>query len=63
MKGGTTMKKTYMSPLVKQEYAQASHMQASSGINSNNGIGYGGIDNDGSKEPSVKEFLWDDADE
>lgn len=32
-------------------------------INSNNGIGYGGVDKYGDQEPSVKEFLWDDAPE
>ena len=38
-------------------------MLAQSGINSNNGIGYGGVDTGGDKEPAAKEFLWDSSEE
>jgi len=54
------MKKAYIAPFMKQEQAECCTMMAVSGINSNNGIGYGGIDKYGDQEPSVKEFLWDD---
>lgn len=48
---------------MKQETAECCSMLAQSGINSNNGIGYGGIDTDGDKEPAAKEFLWDSSEE
>ena len=54
------MKKKSVCPLLKQEEAECCQMLALSGINSNNGIGYGGVDRDGDQEPSVKEFLWDE---
>ena len=54
------MKKAYIAPFMKQEQAECCTMLAVSGINSNNGIGYGGVDKYGDQEPSVKEFLWDD---
>ena len=44
------------------EQAEASQMLASSGV-TGGGMGYGGVDNSGDKEPSVKEFLWDDSEE
>ena len=50
-----------MTPCMKQEMAECCSMLAESGINSNNGIGNGGIDT-GGNEPSAKEFLWDDSD-
>lgn len=54
------MKKVYMTPCMKQEMAEFCSMLAQSGVNSSNGIGYGGIDNNGNKDPEVKEFLWDE---
>lgn len=54
------MKKIYMTPCMKQEMAECCSMLAQSGISSNNGIGYGGVDDSGDKEPAVKEFLWDE---
>lgn len=53
------MKKRYIIPCVKQETAESCTMLAAS-INSNKGIGYGGVDNSGDKDPCVKEFLWDE---
>lgn len=48
---------------MKQETAECCTILASSGgVISNNGIGYGGVDN-GGNEPSVKEFIWDDSEE
>ena len=32
----------------------------SQSIKGNKDIGYGGIDNNGDKDPEVKEFLWDE---
>lgn len=58
-----TMKKIYMTPCMKQETAECCSMLAQSGISSNNGIGYGGIDTGGDKEPAAKEFLWDNSEE
>ena len=56
------MKKIYVIPRVKQETAECCTILASSGgVIGNNGIGYGGVDDSGDKEPSVKEFLWDDS--
>jgi len=49
-----------MTPCMKQEMAEFCSMLAQSGVNSSNGIGYGGIDNNGDKDPEVKEFLWDE---
>lgn len=57
------MKKTYIAPLIKKENAECCTILAGSEIISNNGIGYGGIDNDGGKNPEVKEFLWDKTDD
>ena len=57
------MKKTYIIPLMKQEQAEASQMLTVSGIDTNKGIGYGGVDNNGDIEPCVKEFLWDNSEE
>lgn len=55
------MKKNYVCPLVEQEEAECcTSMMAVSVVISNNGIGYGGVDNEGDQEPSVKEFLWDE---
>lgn len=55
------MKKNYVCPLVKLEEAECcTSMMAASVVISNNGIGYGGVDNDGDQKPSVKEFLWDE---
>ena len=54
------MKKIYVCPLMKQEEAECCTMVALSGISSNNGIGYGGVDKSGDEEPAVKEFLWDE---
>lgn len=52
------MKKTYICPLIKQEKTECCAMLASSLISSDNGIGYGGVDEDGSHDPQVKEADW-----
>ena len=54
-------KKNYVCPLVELEEAECcTSMMAVSGVISNNGIDYGGIDEDGDLEPSVKESRWDE---
>ena len=52
------MRKTYICPLIKQEETECCAMLASSLISSDNGIGYGGVDEDGSHDPQVKEADW-----
>ena len=58
------MKKLYITPLMKQEQAEASEILASSGVGSDIGIGYGGVDTGGTLDPSVKTIndvnVWDD---
>lgn len=49
------MKKIYSVPeMVEADLMQVSMLAGSRGVTSNNGIKYGGIDTDGSKDPSVK---------
>ena len=43
---------------MKQETAECCEILASSGVIGNNGIGYGGIDNNGDMDPSAKESNW-----
>ena len=53
------MKKTYIIPNTSINLALAEQMLAeSTGVISNNGIGYGGVDTDGDQDPSVKESDW-----
>ena len=56
MKGETTMKKIYKSPDCIIMHLQGLQMiSASDGVTSDNGIGYGGVD-DGTHEVDTKEF-------
>ena len=48
------MKKTYTNPKMRVLQLQGEKVLAASGVTSNNGISYGGIDEDGTKDPSVK---------
>ena len=41
---------------MKQEQAEASEILASSGVGSDIGIGYGGVDTGGTLDPSVKKI-------
>ena len=50
-----TMKKTYIIPVVGVVATQCELPLAGSGVASNNGIGYGGVDTDGTLDPEVKE--------
>ena len=54
------MKKTYIIP--ETTFVIVSHempLAGSPGVTGNNGIGYGGVDTDGTIEPSVKENPFD----
>ena len=60
------MKKTYIIPYTCITEAEPDQILSTSGIISNNNdinIGYGGVDTDGSQDPSVKEgnfdYEWD----
>ena len=60
------MKKTYLQPLtevVKME--TVSFICGSQDVKSNNGIGYGGVDDDGEKDPSARRRnnVWDEEEE
>lgn len=52
------MKKTYIQPCIEDMQAEAAQMLAAS-VTGSNGIGYGGIDSDGSLDPETKEDEWD----
>lgn len=57
------MKKTYMKPVIDIDGMEAETIIcASQGVTSGNGIGYGGVDENGSKDPaSRREFsVWDE---
>ncbi len=49
------MKKTYINPSLKALQLQAEKVLAASGVIGSNGITYGGIDEEGSKDPEVKD--------
>ena len=55
------MKKTYIQPGTEALTLTQEEMLAQSGVKSNSdyGITYGGVDTDGSKDPSVKEDVFD----
>lgn len=58
------MKKHYIQPtMTKQEFETISLLSAS-GVKSNNGIGFGGVDNNGSADPDANSNsdLWSDED-
>ena len=58
------MKKRYISPdSIILNLQVAKMISTSNDVSSNNGIGYGGIDTGGDKEPAAKEFLWDNSEE
>ena len=53
------MKKIYIAPNMKAMQMEAENVLAGS-VLSNNGIGYGGIDTEGTKDPSVKANIFDE---
>lgn len=57
------MKKTYIIPETFSVRMQGEQVIAASGVTSDNGIGYGGTDEKGEKDPEVKRNyynVWDD---
>ena len=57
------MKKEYRNPVIDVLECMTEQMIAASGVDSNNGIGYGGIDDDGSMNAETRmlfnDFLLD----
>ena len=51
-------RKAYIQPCMEELQAQVTEMLAGS-ITGNNGIGYGGVDANGSVQPETKESDWD----
>ena len=48
------MKQTYITPLMSAVRLHGEGLIAVSGVSSNQGIGYGGVDQNGTVEPEVK---------
>ena len=48
------MRKDYISPTLHSHRCDVATMLAASGVTSDKGIGYGGVDADGDKDPSAK---------
>jgi hypothetical protein len=61
MKENMEMKKTYISPVTNVTEIELENMITASGVTGNNGIGNGGVDEDGSLDPDAKEYdgYWD----
>ena len=60
------MKKTYLQPLTMVVMMGTQTIVcASKGVTSGKGIGYGGVDEDGEKDPSARRRrdVWDDEEE
>ncbi|MBQ8066063.1 MAG: hypothetical protein IJ200_10465 [Prevotella sp.] len=59
------MKKGYMTPTTMMVAVGTEMLLAGSGVQSDNGISYGGVDEDGSKEPGARRRrnVWDGEDE
>jgi len=55
------MKKTYINPVAKYLSVEEESILAASGVTSNNGIEYGGVDTEGTLDPSVKENVFEDS--
>ena len=57
------MKKTYLSPSMRVTETQHELPLAASGVTSDLGIGYGGVDSNGTQEADVKDdafsFTWE----
>ena len=60
------MKKKYLEPTIESIHVEATMMICgSNNISSDIGINYGGVDEDGTKDPSSRKYnnLWDDQEE
>lgn len=56
-------KKIYIVPAIAEEAVLTEQLLADSGVSSDNGIGYGGVDTEGEKDPSSRRDAWDDLEE
>lgn len=56
-------KKIYIVPAIAEEAVLTEQFLADSGVSSDNGIGFGGVDTEGEKDPSSRRDAWDDLDE
>ena len=54
----TTMKKTYVTPMCDSTWMDAEEMVAVSGVESDTGIEYGGVDVDGNQDPETRTLLF-----
>jgi len=54
------MKKAYINPIAELVSVEEETFMATSGVTGGDGIGYGGVDTDGSIEPSVKESIFEE---
>lgn len=58
------MKKTYMQPQIEEAIAETEAFICGSQGVYGNGIGYGGVDSSGGKDPESRHaILWDDDDD
>ena len=59
------MKKKYLQPSVSMDNMALQVILAVSGVTSDKGIGYGGVDENGTKDPSSRRSmdLWDDEED
>ena len=56
-------KKTYIVPAIAEEAVLTEQFLADSGVSSDNGIGFGGVDTEGEKDPSSRRDAWDELNE
>ena len=54
------MKRNYIKPTVKELNVSEILIQNTSGVTSDNGIGYGGTDTGGTQNPEAKQYLPDE---
>ena len=54
------MKKIYCIPSMQALQIQGEQVLAASGVTSNNGINWGGVDTDGELDPSVKANIFEE---
>ena len=57
------MKKVYMTPTLEVVRMMTMQVLAGSGVTGNNGIGHGGIDHDGSHDPSAPHHRYNEDEE
>ena len=56
------MKKTYLQPWANEKDMEQIIMICSSGVTSGKGIGYGGVDEEGEKDPAARNYggMWEE---